>query len=112
MADKQQGFDIVTGIFPAVLVQDPCIPGQAHGGQAVILSDDDIPGADPVYQGKIHTVGSLVENHRFRASAVEFMGGIAQDQTGNSQLGSQPDGNVHHGTAVSINENFHAFTSQ
>jgi hypothetical protein len=106
VADQQKGIDIVQGILPAVLVQDPGFPCQTHGSQAVVLGNHDITGKHPVYQGIVYAVSAFVKNQGFCPVPVKFVGGIAQNQTGECPLFTQPDGNVHHGTAVGINEKF------
>ena len=107
VAHQQQGVDVVPGIFPPVLVEHPGIPGQAHGGKAVVLGDDDITGVHPVHQREVHAVGPFVKNQGFRPGAVKFVGCITKDHAGAPEFRPKPEGNVHHGTAVGINEYFH-----
>ena len=88
VAHQQQGIDVVRGVFPAVLVQDPGLFGQAHGSQSVILGNGDVPGFHPVHQGIVHTVGALVKGQCFGTFAGKTVGGIAQQQAGNMKLGA------------------------
>ena len=85
--------------------------GQAHGSKTVVLGDDEITLMDPVDQGKVYTVGSLIENQSFGTIPVEFVGGIAQQQAGNLELTAKTDGNIHHGAAVCIDQDSHNVTS-
>ena len=112
VANEEQGIDIVRGVFPSVLVQYPCLPGQAHGSQAVILGYHNVPRCNPVYQGEVNAVCPFVKDQGFGAGEVEFVGGIAQNQAGYLESGPKPKGNVHHRTAVGIDQDFHVFTSQ
>ena len=106
MAHKKKGVDIIQGVFPAVLVQYPGIPGKTHGSKTVILGNDQISGCNPVHQSVVHTVGTLVKYQGLCSGAAEHMGGITKDQAGNAVLSPEPKDDIHHRTAVGINENF------
>ena len=113
--DKEKGVNVVQGVFPSILVQYPGTAGKAHGGQAIILGDNDIAGGDPVDQGIIHTVCAFVKDKGLGALAVKFVGGIAEQKTGELVSGTEPDGDIHHRTAVGIDQNFqrnHLFENQ
>ena len=107
MADKEQGIDVVTGIFPAILMENPAAPGQTHGGQTVVLGDHQIISANPVGDGVVHTVSTFVKDQGIGAVPVKFMGGVAKDQAGDMKFLAQADGDVCHGTAVGIDEYSH-----
>lgn len=72
---KQQG-DVVRGVLQPVLVEYTGSAGKAHTGKPVILRDDNVAGTNPVYQCKVHTVGSLVKNERLRALPLNLVGSI------------------------------------
>ena len=77
VAHQKKGIDVIPGVFPAILVHRPGVPCKAHGGQTVILGDDDVAGIDSVYQRKIHTVGTFVKDQGLNTGADKFVGGIA-----------------------------------
>lgn len=54
--------------------------GSAHGGQAVVLRDGDVPGTHPIDQRKVHAVHTLVERHRLGALPFDKAGGVAKDK--------------------------------
>ena len=110
MPCQQQGIDVVVGIFPAVLMQHLRTPGKAHGCQPIILCDHDVPGADPAHNGKIHAVRAFIEDQSLRPIPIKFVGGVAQQHTADPKLPAKPNGDVHHGTAVGIDQNFQFIT--
>jgi hypothetical protein len=110
MPSQQQGIDVVLGVFPAVLMQYLRTSRKAHGCQPIILCDHDVPGANPAHNGKIYAVCTLVEDQSLRPIPVKLVGGVAQQQTLYLVLPAQPGGDVHHGTAVGIDQNFQFIT--
>ena len=60
----EQPFNVVRRVFQTVLIEDTRTAGQAHGGEAVVLRDDDVPGAHVVDEGEIDAVRALVEDQR------------------------------------------------
>lgn len=74
---EEQCVNVVGRILPAVLMDDPGILCQTHGGESVILGDDDIALRNPVDQCKIHTVCAFVENKGLRAIFVHGVGSVA-----------------------------------
>ena len=77
MAGEQKRVDIILGIGPTILMENRCATGKAHGSKAVILGDNDIRSPDPVCDGEIHTVRTLVENQGLRTVTMEFVGSVA-----------------------------------
>lgn len=77
VADKEQGIDVVPGVFPAILMEDSALLHQTHGCQTIILGDDHITRLDAVYQGIVHTVGSLVKYKRLRPIPLKNVGSVA-----------------------------------
>ena len=76
--------------------------GKAHRGKTVILGDDDIPGTNTVYQGKVHTVCALVKYQRLGTLPAHFVGGVAEKKADKLLLTAKGDGNVCYGTSVGI----------
>ena len=76
VADKEQGINIVAGIFPAILMENPATPGQTHGCKAVVLGDHQIVFAYPVGNGVVHTVSAFVKDQCLGTVTVKFMGGM------------------------------------
>ena len=112
VTDQQEGIDIVQGVFPAILVQYMSPLGKAHGCQPVVLCDDNIALGYPVGDGEIHAVRAFIKDESLGMGTVKFMGGVTEKKTGDMIYGCQTDGDVHNGTAVSINKNFHRLISQ
>ena len=79
MPRQQEGVDVVRRVLHAVLVQRQSAPGQAHGGQAIVLGHHHVAGAQQVHQGKVHAVRPLGEHQRLRALPLKAVGGIAED---------------------------------
>ena len=80
MALEQETVYIVLRILPSVLMQHSRFAGQAHGGEAGILGDDNIFGAYPVHKGKIGTVGPFVNDKGEGTFLFHAMGGVADQQ--------------------------------
>ena len=56
MALFEQPIHVVRRVFQTVLIEDTRTAGQAHGGESVVLRDDDVPGTHAVDEGKIDAV--------------------------------------------------------
>ena len=106
MALEQKSIDIVLGVFPTVLMQYPGFPGQAHGGKAVVLGDDDIPGGCPVHKGKIGAVGTFVNDKGGGSLPLHAVGSVADQKTLCACASAQGNRNVCYWAGISINENF------
>jgi len=111
VALEKQGIHIVRGVFPAILVKDTGLFGKTHGGQTVVLGDDDIAGGKAAEQSVVHAVSALIEDQCLSALQAKFVGGIAQQQTGESITTAQADGFPGNRATVGINQKFHVFTS-
>ncbi|MPM62237.1 hypothetical protein SDC9_109103 [bioreactor metagenome] len=103
MAGKQQGVNIVPGVFQPVLIEHKGAFGQAHGGQAIILGNDKIAGRNTVDQRKVHAVRPLGKGQGNRPLLFKNMGGVAQNQAIDVMLFCHTHRDVHHRTAVGIN---------
>ena len=82
-------------------------PCQAQGSKAVVLSNDKISGLRPIRKSKIHAVSTFVEHKGLCSIPVELMGCIAKQQAGDSKFPAKPNCNIHHRTAVRIDQNRH-----
>lgn len=107
MALEKQRIDIEEGIFPAVLVHDPCTPGKAHGCKAIVLGDHQIPRVDTVCQGKIHGIRTLVKDQGFGTGALDLVGGIAQQEAVDMVAAANCHGDVCHRAGIRIDQYIH-----
>jgi len=106
VANQKQGINVVTGVFPAVLMDHPAAPGKTHGCQSIVLGDNQISGICSADQRIIHTVRAFIKNQSHRTVPMKFVGGIAKQNTGDIQRFAQSDGNIRNRTAVGIDEYF------
>ena len=70
----QQAGDVLGRVLQSVLVEHSGPPGQAHTGKTIVLGDDNISRCDPIDQGKIHAVSSLVKDQRLGTLLLGAMG--------------------------------------
>ena len=100
----EQTINVLGGILHAVLVQHTRAARKTHAGKAVILRDDNIPRPYPVDECKIYAVGTFVKDQRIRAVPLDAVGGIAEDQHGNSARFADADREIDDRAAVSVYE--------
>ena len=101
----QQAIDILSRVLQTVLVEHSGPPGQAHGGEAIVLGDDNISRCDPVDQCKVHAVGALVKDQCFGTLPCDAVGCIAQNFYRHTVRPAVSHRQVHHRAAVCINQN-------
>ena len=92
-AALQQGVDVVSGVFQAILVQHT---GPAHAGQVIVLGYHDIPGAHSVDQSEDQAVSALIEHQRLGRFSLDAMGRVAEDERWHPVTFAQADGQVYH----------------
>lgn len=92
-AALQQGVDVVSGVFQAILVQHT---GPAHAGQVIVLGYHDIPGAHSVDQSEDQAVSALIEHQRLGRFSLDAMGRVAEDERWHPVTFVQADGQVYH----------------
>ena len=107
----QKTGDIILGVQPAILMEDPIRPGKTHGGKSIILGDHNITGEGAVYKGKIHTVSAFVKYKGGCPIFLHCMGGVAQKYTFYSMFFAELDRDVHYRTGIRINQYLHAITN-
>lgn len=83
-------------------MKDAGLFSKAHGGNTVVLSDHNIAGFCFIGDGKIHTVGTLVDDSRFGAFTDDPVGGIREKDAGNVVLSAKIYCNVYNRTAVRV----------
>lgn len=92
-AALQQGVDVVSGVFQAILVKHT---GPAHAGQVIVLGYHDIPGAHSVDQSEDQAVSALIEHQRLGRFSLDAMGRVAEDERWHPVTFAQADGQVYH----------------
>lgn len=108
----EQSVNVVRCVFQTVLIEDTRTAGQAHGGEAVVLRDDDVPGAHVVDEGEIDAVRALVEDQRLGSVPLDAVGGVAQNQNRYAVRAADAEGQVDDRAAVGVDQNgWHERTS-
>jgi len=74
-----------------------------HGGEAIILRNDDISGLHHIYERKIHAVISFGYSDRFRSGSLKNVRGIAQDYAIYFPLGSDFYVYIDDGASICVN---------
>ena len=79
MPRKEECVYIVAGINHAVLTDGNRFSSKAHGGEAIILRNNNISRLHHIHERKIHAVISFGNSDRFCSGSLENVRGIAQD---------------------------------
>ena len=111
VAEGEQSVDIVPGIFPSVLMEDPRPAGKAQRCEAVVLGDHKISRYDPVGKCIVDTVGAFIEDEGRSTVPLDIMGRVTKQDAFCSGKPGQSNRDIYHRTSVSIYKYTHHTTS-